>query len=240
MSAVAIDTGRRRSGCDAGRAGRCGGAPAPQAACAGGEWESAWRNHLTDREARELVRAAELFDEGGRKKLRAERSTRRGGPLGHVAIRLLKLISNTAHRHKGWVYWSVEELAKRLGHGETAVHQAKERLRRHGFLDWARRYVEVDGAGHSRGPQVEQTSNLYRLSLPAMARKLLGIFGRRPPEPVDEAARKAAMRAEIDAHLKAEFAAKLDASPAVRRANAKAALERERNVAPHNVGKPGG
>ncbi len=205
----------------------------------GGEWECAWRNRITSQEARDLVRAAELYDERVRKKFRADKSTKRGGPLGHVAIRLLRLMSNTSHRHKGWVFWSVAELAHKLGHGETAVHEAKARLKAHGFLDWARRFVEVDGSGHQRGPQVEQTSNLYRLSLPDAARKLLGIFGRKTPPAADEASRKAAMRAEIEAHLRQEFADRLDASPAVRRANAKAALERERNATAQTVEKPG-
>ncbi len=47
------------------------------------------------------------------------------------------------------------------------------------------------------------------------------------------------MRAEIEAHLRQEFADRLDASPAVRRANAKAALERERNATAQTVEKPG-
>jgi len=56
-------------------------------------------------------------------------------------------------------------IAARIGRSIAAVAAALKRLRVHGFVDWLRRYVPTGNAG-MRGPQVEQTSNAYRLSLP--------------------------------------------------------------------------
>jgi hypothetical protein len=63
-----------------------------------------------------------------------------------------------------------------------------------GFLDWIRRYVPTGREGF--GPQVEQTSNAYRLSLPKLALKLLGLLCKAPPVAADLAAGSAARSAE--------------------------------------------
>jgi hypothetical protein len=170
---------------------------------AGGDWEQPWRNTQSDDELRRIKWAARLQDERGRK---AKAPHRRNGPLGHIARELLELLCNLARRGKGWLYMSIEGLAQKLGYSQSAVHAAKDALKRHGFLDWARRYVEVEGEGHARGPQVEQTSNIYRLALPRAAEELLAIFQRPAPPPVDEEARKAAMLAEMAARMRADTA----------------------------------
>jgi hypothetical protein len=54
-----------------------------------------------------------------------------------------------------------------------------------------------------RGPQVQQTSNAYRLSLPEKARQFLGRFGKAPPLPDDHSAAQEARAAEVDAYKKA-------------------------------------
>ncbi|PJN93081.1 replication protein RepA, partial [Amaricoccus sp. HAR-UPW-R2A-40] len=71
-------------------------------------------------------------------------------------------------------------------------------LRTHGFIDWLRRYVPTGREG--RGPQVEQTSNAYRLSLPARARQLLGRLGQTPPMPDDFSYALVQRKAELDAY----------------------------------------
>jgi hypothetical protein len=69
-------------------------------------------------------------------------------------------------------------------HAEAQALQGRRRralqaLRAHGFLDWLRRYVPTGQEG--RGPQVKQTSNAYRLSMPARAMRLLGRLCRGHP-----------------------------------------------------------
>jgi hypothetical protein len=74
-------------------------------------------------------------------------------------------------------------------------------LRAHGFLDWLRRYEPTGNEG--RGPQVQQASNAYRLSLPEKALRLLGRFGKAPPPPADHGQDQQAWREAIDAYRKA-------------------------------------
>ena len=83
-----------------------------------------------------------------------------------------------------------------------AVVRALAALRRHGFLDWLRRYVAAEGAG-ARGPQVKQTSNAYRLALPARAAALVGRWFDAPP-PLDDADRRNRLKAEAEAQERAE------------------------------------
>lgn len=78
--------------------------------------------------------------------------------------------------------------------------RALKNLRAHGFIDWLRRYEPTGNEG--RGPQVQQTSNAYRLSLPEKARQFLGRFGKTPPPPDDYSAAQKARAAEPGAYRK--------------------------------------
>ena len=60
----------------------------------------------------------------------------------------------------------------RTKRSKDAVVRALAALRRHGFVDWLRRYIPTGNLG--AGPQVQQTSNAYRLALPPAAERLLG------------------------------------------------------------------
>jgi len=71
----------------------------------------------------------------------------------------------------------------KLRRSRDAVVRALKALRAFGFLDWIRRYEPTGNDG--RGPQVQQTSNAYRLSLPERAKRLLGRFFQSPPLPAD-------------------------------------------------------
>ena len=79
--------------------------------------------------------------------------------------------------------------------------RALKNLRTHGFLDWLRRY-EPTGNEKGSGPQVQQASNAYRMSLPERARRLLGRFGIAPPPPLDHEQAVAQREAELEAHRK--------------------------------------
>jgi hypothetical protein len=79
------------------------------------------------------------------------------------------------------------------------VVRALKALRTHGFLDWLRRYVPTGNEG--RGVQVQQTSNAYRLSLPARALRLLGRLGLPVPMPDDHAHALEVQKATHEAHL---------------------------------------
>lgn len=153
-----------------------------------------WRR--TDRkEVRQIVDAARRYE------LTTRQPGARNGALGFVALEVLELFANLVSFKTGQLDPSLEFLMRKLRRSKDAIHRALKALRAHGFLDWLRRYVPTDGEG-GRGPQVQQTSNAYRLSLPERARQLLGRWAMPSPVPDDFAHAQAAQAAEIAAHVK--------------------------------------
>ncbi|UXT00628.1 helix-turn-helix domain-containing protein [Agrobacterium tumefaciens] len=150
-----------------------------------------WRR--TDRqEVRRIVLAARRYE------LACRQPGSRNGPLGGVAIEVLELFANLVNFRTGRLDPSIDFLMLKLRRSRDAIVRALKALRSHGFLDWLRRYVPTGNEG--RGPQVQQTSNAYRLSLPARARQFLGRFGIAPPPPDDHAQAEAERGAEMVAH----------------------------------------
>ena len=133
-----------------------------------------------------------------RYELAERRPGSRSGPLGAVAIELVELFANMVDFRTGRLEPSIETLMRRLKRSKDAIVRALKALRTHGFLDWLRRYVPTGNEG--AGPQVQQTSNAYRLSLPARALRLLGRLGMAPPPPDDHSHAQEARAAEIKAH----------------------------------------
>lgn len=156
-----------------------------------GRCEGTFWRPTTRAEMRRVVLAARRFDLVGRTK------GRRNGPLGHVALEVLDLLANLVRFRTGRLDPSLDFLAGTLNRSRDAVWRALRALRTHGFLDWLRRYVPT---GAESGPQVKQTTNAYRLSLPARALALLGRMGRTPPLPDDVAQAREERAAELEAH----------------------------------------
>jgi len=142
-------------------------------------------------EVREIVLAARKYDRAGRVK---------GGrrPLGGVALEILDLMANLVRFKTGRLDPSIDYLMEKLGRSRAGIVRGLAALRAHGFLDWLRRYIPTGNEG--RGPQVQQTSNAYRLRLPEKALQWLGRFARSIPLPDDFAHAREAQKAEIAAH----------------------------------------
>ena len=86
---------------------------------------------------------------------------------------------------------------QKLNRSRDAIWKALNALRRHGFIDWLRRYVPTNKEGS--GPQVQQTSNAYRLLRPRQAE--YAVAGASSPLPLDREQaeqEKAITRAEHD------------------------------------------
>lgn len=150
-----------------------------------------WRR--TDRqEVRRIVLAARRYE------LACKEPGARNGPLGGVAIEVLELFANLVNFRTGRLDPSIETLMRHLRRSRDAIVRALKALRSHGFLDWLRRYVPTGNEG--RGPQVQQTSNAYRLSLPERAKRFLGRWGVIPPPPDDHIQAEAERAAAIEAH----------------------------------------
>jgi len=125
----------------------------------------------------------------------------RAGPLGSVAIEVLEFFVNLVDFRTGRLEPSLDTIMGKVRRSRDAVVRALKALRAHGFLDWLRRYEPTGREGS--GPQVQQASNAYRLSLPEKALRLLGRFGKSPPPPDDHVAAQAARAAELNAYRKA-------------------------------------
>lgn len=122
----------------------------------------------------------------------------RNGALGFVALELLEYLTHLVNFRTGRLDPSYDHLMAKLKRSREAIRIALQALRAHGFLDWLRRYVPTGNEG--RGPQVQQTSNAYRLSLPKRALALLGRLGRPAPAPDDFTHAQQARTAELDAY----------------------------------------
>ena len=156
--------------------------------CEGAFWRPTNRG-----ETRRVLLAAHRYELAGRAK------GQRNGPLGHVALEVLAYMANLVRHRTGRLEPSLDTLAARLRRSRSAVVQALAALRRHGFLDWLRRY-EPTGVTEGRGPRVRQVSNAYRLLLPPRAAQLLGHWGEAPPLPDDVAHARETREAELRAH----------------------------------------
>jgi hypothetical protein len=159
---------------------------------AAGRCEGVFWRRTTRQEIRQIVLAARRYELGCKK------PGARNGPLGSVAIEILELFSNLVDFKSGRLDPSIETMMRHLRRSRDAIVRALKALRDHGFVDWLRRYIPSDRRG--RGPQVQQTSNAYRLSLPARARQFLGRFGRPPPLPEDHEQRQADHSLFVEAH----------------------------------------
>lgn len=150
----------------------------------------------TRKDVQAILKAAEIYNEAG-----LHEKGERSGPLGSVALDVLRLFVNLIDFRTGRLEPSITTIMDRLGRSRDTIVRALKNLRAHGFIDWLRRYEPTGNEG--RGPQVQQTSNAYRLSLPEKARQFLGRFSKAPPLPDDHSAAQEARAAEVDAYKKA-------------------------------------
>ena len=159
---------------------------------AAGKCEGVFWKRTNRQEVRQIVLAARRYE------IACREPGTRNGPLGGVAIEVLDLFANLVNFNTGRLDPSIDFLMLKLRRSRDAIVRALKALRSHGFLDWLRRYVPTGNEG--RGPQVQQTSNAYRLSLPARARQFLGRFGVTPPPPDDHVQAKAEHAAVLEVY----------------------------------------
>jgi hypothetical protein len=159
---------------------------------AAGKCEGVFWRRTSRQDVQKILLAVKRYELAGRQ------PGSRSGPLGAVAIELVELFANMVDFRTGRLEPSIETLMRHLKRSRDAIVRALKALRAHGFLDWLRRYVPTGNEG--AGPQVQQTSNAYRLSLPARAQQLLGRLGMATPPPDDHSHAQEQHAAEITAH----------------------------------------
>lgn len=143
-------------------------------------------------ETRQIVLAARKYE------LATKQPGSRNGALGTVALEVIEYLAHLVDYRTGRLDPALETLMRRLKRSKDAIVRALKALRQHGFLDWIRRYVPTGSGG--RGPQVQQTSNAYRMFLPKAAARLLGRYGQTPPLPDDFAHERQQRQAIIEEH----------------------------------------
>jgi len=137
-----------------------------------------------------IMQAAIRYDLAGK------RHGQRNGPLGPVGLQVLGLMAHKINRKTGQLDPAITYIMATLKRSRDAIVRALEALEDHGFLDRMRRYVAT---GNETGPQLKQTSNAYRLSLPARALRLLGWRSAPAPMPDDFAHHQVQRAAQRDA-----------------------------------------
>lgn len=152
-----------------------------------------WRP-VARKDVERIILAAERFELSGKL------AGRKNGPLGGVALEILRLFRNVVDFRTGRLDPSIDYLMAKLRRSRGAIVAALKALRTHGFLDWLRRYVPTGERG-VRGPQVQQTSNAYRLSLPQRAKAMLGRYFQPAPVPDDHRQRQTEQAAQIEQHI---------------------------------------
>jgi hypothetical protein len=157
-----------------------------------GRCEGLFWQRTSRQDVRKIVLAARRYELAERK------PGERNGPLGSVALEVLELFANLVDFRTGRLDPSIATLMERLKRSRDAIVRALSNLRTHGFLDWLRRYEPTGNEG--RGPQVQQTSNAYRLSLPARALRLLGRLGVAAPLPDDHTHAQEQRQTALQAH----------------------------------------
>lgn len=153
----------------------------------------AWRR-LSRGEANRRILALKVYQAGLRQ------PGQRWGARGTIspgAIGLFELLCNMAVKNAGRLEPSAAWLAKIRNVPVKVIHAWKAQLKAHGFLDWARRYVETGRQG-LRGPQVEQTTNAYWTAAPAAALAAADRLKAPLPDDVPRRAGSDALQAQLD------------------------------------------
>lgn len=159
-----------------------------------GRCEAMFWRRTSRQEVQRVVLGAKRFETEG-----LRQPGRPNGPLGHVALAVLELMANLVDYRTGRLEPTYAYLMDKLGRSKDAISNALTALQEHGFLEKLRRYEET-GLEGQRGPQVRQTANAYRLTLPKRAARLLGRIMQTPPLPDDVAQEVEERAAEREAY----------------------------------------
>lgn len=139
------------------------------------------------------IRAAEAYDR------QRKQAGKRNGPLGHIALELLRELYRIVDYKTGRLEPSIGYLMRQLCRSRAAIVQAMARLREHGFLEWIRRTEPTGNQGF--GPQVRQITNAYRFCLPAAARRIVERIVGKGPAPADAVHHRETAVREMEAML---------------------------------------
>jgi hypothetical protein len=208
--ATAIVLGRVRGarGCSA--SAHRTGAPVLRGSMEAGTFEDLFFAIPAKGETDRLLRTARAALDAGRRLKRAARIEKRQlsvaeralAALTAGAVRVYEEICTLARLNGGRVYPSYDRLAEATALGRATVARALATLEAAGLLLRQRRFKRVEGEGP--GPRWEQTSNCYRLTLPA---RIMGLLPRwlRPASIPDDVIQREVDRGEELARMHASL-----------------------------------
>lgn len=158
--------------------------------------EEAFFGRLTKATRRVLERLPDLmFKIGQRAKVEVRQTGRELTPLERLCVamtgsvvRVIQAMIDMDRVFKGRVYPSYETIGEWAAVSRASVYRALDVLEEAGLVHRLRRYIHT--IHEKLGARSEQTSNAYRLELPAMLRDLIERRFRPAPMPDDEAQRQ--------------------------------------------------
>lgn len=152
---------------------------------------------------RALLKAARAYELRTRAERRQTEPGARNGKLGEVGVAVLEYLYERVDYSTGRLDPAIRTIAEAIGRAYSAVHEAINRLRLAGFLNWMRRSEPIENPDPG-GPQVKQASNAYALLCPEpMKRWLTRLIGPGPTPACAEDRRKQE-RADLDAMLRSQ------------------------------------
>lgn len=147
-----------------------------------------------------LLKAAKGFELRTRTERRQTEPGARNGQLGEVGIAVLEYLYDTVDYASGRLDPAIRTIAGAIGRSYSAVHEALNRLRIAGFLNWMRRSQPVENP-EPDGPRVEQATNAYGLLVPKPMKAWLQRLIGKAPVPACEEDRRKQERAAYEAML---------------------------------------
>ncbi len=134
----------------------------PQGRCEGVFWRP-----FKPRDVARYLTAAERFERAGKK------PGDRCGPLGTVAIEILRELLRLVDYRTGRLDPALTTLMARTKRSKDAVVRALAALRRHGFVDWLRRYIPTGNLGAGPHPTYQRLGLLVPVRFAALIGRIV-------------------------------------------------------------------
>lgn len=131
-----------------------------------------WWQPFAREQGKQIFQSAKEFER------RTKTKGKSSGALGHTGLEVLKALIEIIDWKTGRLEPSLAYIARRINRCIKTIVSALQRLRKHGFLDWKRRYEATGEKIEFGRPQVRQISNAYRLLLPMLKNTLSKVLGR--------------------------------------------------------------
>ena len=164
-----------------------------------GTFEAAWYRAPQRDQYGLMCDGVRLVDEH----IKKERAGAPAGPLGLAGDKIMRALHEAIDRVTGRLDVSYDWLCAKTGYSRPTIAKTLRALVEYGFLEIQRRCVRRNVAEGEPGPRWRQATNAYRMKLPALARRLLGLKGQGAPIPDDERDRRAQQGRVAEAMLNA-------------------------------------